>query len=145
MHQRTRRLVFPCNRVHLKVSPNSCSRLQFSYYGPSSAILMYDLSYKMSRDNNDLLWWAIVGYTEQYLMLKSQVSLENIKLNLDEEKIIDSVNVLFNWVRLSCSYFKSFALIPLSLKDHLKSFGSAEIRTRGCWVRSANATSEQPP
>ena len=52
--------------------------MQFSYYGPSSAILMYDLSYKMSRDNNDLLWWAIVGYTEQYLMLKSQVSLENI-------------------------------------------------------------------
>jgi hypothetical protein len=34
---------------------------------------MYELSWKMSRDNNDLLWWAIVGHTEQYLMLKSQV------------------------------------------------------------------------
>jgi len=49
------------------------SRLQFSFYGPSTAVLMYNLSWRMSRDNNDLLWWAIVGYTEQFLLLKSQV------------------------------------------------------------------------
>ena len=34
---------------------------------------MYELAWRMSRDNNDLLWWSIVGHTEQLLMLKSEV------------------------------------------------------------------------
>ncbi|XP_040569491.1 cell division control protein 45 homolog [Lepeophtheirus salmonis] len=46
--------------------------LQFSYYGSSSALLMYELAWKMSRDNNDLLWWAIIGITEQYILLKTE-------------------------------------------------------------------------
>ncbi len=46
---------------------------QFSYYGRSTAVLMYDLAFSMSRgDVNDLVWWAIVGMTEQYLFLKSE-------------------------------------------------------------------------
>lgn len=45
---------------------------QFSHYGSSTALLMYDLAWKMSRDTNDLLWWAIVGHTEQFLLLKSE-------------------------------------------------------------------------
>jgi cell division control protein 45 len=45
---------------------------QFSYTGPSTAVLLYELAWKMSRDTNDLLWWAIVGHTEQLLMLKSE-------------------------------------------------------------------------
>ena len=32
--------------------------------------MMYELAWKMSRDNNDLLWWAIVGLTEQLLCEK---------------------------------------------------------------------------
>lgn len=46
---------------------------QFSYIGPSTAVQMFELAWKMSRDNNDLLWWAIIGHTEQLLMLKSEV------------------------------------------------------------------------
>jgi len=46
---------------------------QFSFVGPSTAVLMYELAWKMSRDNNDLLWWSIIGHTEQLLMLKSEV------------------------------------------------------------------------
>ena len=34
---------------------------------------MYELAWRMSRDNNDLLWWSIIGHTEQLLMLKSEV------------------------------------------------------------------------
>lgn len=45
---------------------------QFSYTGPSTAFHMYVLAWKMSRDTNDLLWWAIVGHTELFLMLKSE-------------------------------------------------------------------------
>ena len=46
---------------------------QFSFIGPSTAVLMYELAWKMSRDDNDLLWWSIIGHTEQLLMLKSEV------------------------------------------------------------------------
>lgn len=46
---------------------------QFSYIGSSTAVVMYELAWKMSRDNNDLLWWAIVGHTELLLTLKSEV------------------------------------------------------------------------
>ena len=46
---------------------------QFSFVGPPTAVLMYELAWKMSRDNNDMLWWSIVGHTEQLLMLKSEV------------------------------------------------------------------------
>ena len=45
---------------------------QFSSTGSSISILMYELAWKMSRDTNDLLWCAIVGHTEQKLMMKSE-------------------------------------------------------------------------
>lgn len=45
---------------------------QTSYYGEASASLMFDLAWKMSRDNNDLLWWAIIGLTEQFVMNKTE-------------------------------------------------------------------------
>ena len=34
---------------------------------PQASLVMYELAWKMSRDNNDLLWWAIIGLTEQLL------------------------------------------------------------------------------
>lgn len=45
---------------------------QFSSTGSSISILMYELAWKMSRDTNDLLWCAIVGHTEQKLLMKSE-------------------------------------------------------------------------
>ena len=45
---------------------------QFSFYGASSSLLMFELAWKMSRDTNDLLWWAIIGHTEQLLTVKTQ-------------------------------------------------------------------------
>lgn len=41
-----------------------------SYYSSSSATAMYELAWRLSRDNNDLLWWAIVGHTELFLNKK---------------------------------------------------------------------------
>ncbi|CAH1231986.1 CDC45 [Branchiostoma lanceolatum] len=40
---------------------------EFSTYGTSSAMIMFDLAWKMSKDSNDLLWWGIVGLTDQYI------------------------------------------------------------------------------
>lgn len=41
-----------------------------SYYGSSTALTLYDLAWKLTKDNNDLLWLAIVGLTEQFLFSK---------------------------------------------------------------------------
>ncbi|XP_058137804.1 cell division control protein 45 homolog [Dasypus novemcinctus] len=43
---------------------------QYEYYGTSSAIVMFDLAWKMSKDLNDMLWWAIVGLTDQWIQDK---------------------------------------------------------------------------
>ncbi|XP_077296461.1 cell division cycle protein 45 [Arctopsyche grandis] len=47
---------------------------QFSFYSRSSAVIMFELAWKLSKDNNDLLWWAIVGITEQVLLEKIEHS-----------------------------------------------------------------------
>ncbi|XP_075920400.1 cell division control protein 45 homolog [Petromyzon marinus] len=40
---------------------------QFEYHGTSSALLLFELAWTMSKDSNDMLWWAIVGLTAQWL------------------------------------------------------------------------------
>lgn len=39
---------------------------EFSYYGESSAFLVYELAWKMSKDSVATLWWGIVGVTDQF-------------------------------------------------------------------------------
>ncbi|UYV66717.1 CDC45 [Cordylochernes scorpioides] len=43
---------------------------QFSYHGTPSSMIMFDLAWKMSRDNNELLWCAIIGLTDLYFHSK---------------------------------------------------------------------------
>lgn len=64
---------------------------QYSYYGSSTAILMYELSWKMSRDSNDLLWWAIVGHTELFLSHKIE----------DDRHLLDTGNLQNHVARLN--------------------------------------------
>ena len=53
---------------------------------------MYDLAFTMSRgDNNDLLWWAIVGLTEQHTFLKSE----------DETDLLETANLRDHVSRLN--------------------------------------------
>ncbi|XP_015272383.1 PREDICTED: cell division control protein 45 homolog [Gekko japonicus] len=40
---------------------------QYEYHGTSSAMMMFDLAWIMSKDLNDMLWWAIVGLTDQWV------------------------------------------------------------------------------
>ena len=42
-----------------------------------ASLVMYELAWKMSRDDNDLLWWAIIGLTEQLLYEKIDRYLKN--------------------------------------------------------------------
>lgn len=39
---------------------------EFSFYGESSAFLVYELAWKMSKDTIATLWWGIVGVTDQF-------------------------------------------------------------------------------
>ncbi|GJQ85966.1 CDC45L [Trypoxylus dichotomus] len=43
---------------------------QFTYYSKASAIVLFDLAWKLSKDDKDLLWLAIVSLTEQMLFGK---------------------------------------------------------------------------
>ncbi|KAM9054954.1 cell division control protein 45 homolog isoform 1-T1 [Megaptera novaeangliae] len=43
---------------------------QYEYHGTSSAMVMFDLAWMMSKDLSDMLWWAIVGLTDQWVQYK---------------------------------------------------------------------------
>jgi len=45
---------------------------QYTFYGSSTALLFYNLAWKLKRDTNDLLWWAIIGTTDMYLSNKTE-------------------------------------------------------------------------
>ncbi|KAK0080928.1 hypothetical protein PV325_013088 [Microctonus aethiopoides] len=44
--------------------------MQYSYYGKSSAVVMFEMAWKMSKDSLDTVWWAIIGATEQVILNK---------------------------------------------------------------------------
>ncbi|CAL7947002.1 unnamed protein product [Xylocopa violacea] len=48
---------------------------QYSYYGKSSAMLVFEMAWNMSKDNLDMVWWAIVGSTEQAILGKVESRL----------------------------------------------------------------------
>lgn len=65
---------------------------QYSYYGRSSAIVIFELAWKLSRDSMELLWWAIVGLTEQLVMEK----IESTAYVFESDKIQSHVSRLAN-------------------------------------------------
>nr|XP_020661108.1 cell division control protein 45 homolog [Pogona vitticeps] len=85
---------------------------QYEYHGTSSAMMMFDLAWVMSKDLNDMLWWAIVGLTDQWVQdkitqmkyvtdigtLQRHVSRHNHR-NGDEENAlsIDCMRIAFEY------------------------------------------------
>uniref|UniRef100_A0A8C4W9A5 Cell division cycle 45 n=1 Tax=Gopherus evgoodei TaxID=1825980 RepID=A0A8C4W9A5_9SAUR len=85
---------------------------QYEYHGTSSAMVMFDLAWIMSKDLNDMLWWAIVGLTDQWVQdkitqmkyvtdigtLQRHVSRHNHR-NEDEENSlsIDCMRIAFEY------------------------------------------------
>lgn len=65
---------------------------QYSYYGRSSALLVFELAWKLTKDSMDLLWWAIVGITEQLVLGK----IESATYVLESEQIQSHVSRLTN-------------------------------------------------
>lgn len=46
---------------------------QFSYFSRSTAILMFELSWQLHRDNVDLLWCGIIGVTDLFILGKVEI------------------------------------------------------------------------
>lgn len=65
---------------------------QNSFYGRSSALLIFELAWKQSKDSLDLLWWAIVGVTEQLILGK----IESSAYMLESEQIQSHIPRLTN-------------------------------------------------
>lgn len=43
---------------------------KYTYHRCSSSLVLFDLAWKSAKDNNDLLWWSIIGVTEQIINAK---------------------------------------------------------------------------
>ncbi|XP_055912436.1 cell division control protein 45 homolog [Eupeodes corollae] len=54
---------------------------QYSYYGRSSAVIFFELAWKLTKDSVDLLWWAIVGTTEQLILGKIESSTYTLEID----------------------------------------------------------------
>ncbi|XP_043823274.1 cell division control protein 45 homolog [Dromiciops gliroides] len=85
---------------------------QYEYHGTSSAMVMFDLAWVMSKDLNDMLWWAIVGLTDQWIqdkitqmkyvtdigILQRHVSRHNHRNEDDENSLsIDCMRIAFEY------------------------------------------------
>jgi len=75
-----------------------------TYFGTSAALIIYDLAWKLSKDNNDLLWLAIVGLSEQFLFSKlnretyfddcNYLREHVLRLNITDEENVQSISCL---------------------------------------------------
>lgn len=55
---------------------------QYSYYGHCSALFIFELAWKLSKDSIDLVWLAIVGITEQLLLGKIESSTYTLEIDV---------------------------------------------------------------
>jgi len=107
--QRTGEDSYLSRRARKRKWENERDKLLFEYYeytfhGTSSAVVMYEFAWKMSKDNNDLLWWATIGLTEQYMHEKilRETYISNasglhehiLRLNINEDDSSFSINCL---------------------------------------------------
>lgn len=65
---------------------------QYNYYSSSSALMIFELAWHLSKDSIDLLWWAIVGLTEQLLLGK----IESSTYTLATDRVQSHVSRLTN-------------------------------------------------
>uniref|UniRef100_G1MRB6 Cell division cycle 45 n=1 Tax=Meleagris gallopavo TaxID=9103 RepID=G1MRB6_MELGA len=66
---------------------------QYEYHGTSSAMVMFDLAWIMSKDLNDMLWWAIVGLTDQWV----QDKITQMKYDEENSLSIDCMRIAFEY------------------------------------------------
>ncbi|XP_037802078.1 cell division control protein 45 homolog [Penaeus monodon] len=95
---------------------------QFSYYGSSTASLMFDIAWKLSKDSNELLWWAIVGESEllmsdrieqdKYLLVAAELQNHVSRLNhkSQDEQPLDCLRITFE-KELQLGLYRHWSLV----------------------------------
>ncbi|XP_034026583.1 cell division control protein 45 homolog isoform X1 [Thalassophryne amazonica] len=43
---------------------------QYEYHGTSAAMMLFELAWVLTKDTKDMLWWAIIGLTDQWVLDK---------------------------------------------------------------------------
>lgn len=76
---------------------------QYSFYGRSSALAIFELAWKLSKDNMDLLWWAIVGFTEQLILGKVESSAYTLEIDNIQSHVSRLTNKTNDQSNLSAS------------------------------------------
>jgi cell division control protein 45 len=74
------------------------------HHNLQASLVLYELAWKLTRDNNELLWLAITGLTEQLLHEKTDREMyvtemhrmqpHVLRLNRSEEETVSAVNTM---------------------------------------------------
>lgn len=65
-----------------------------SSYGMNASTVLYILSTSMNKDSNDLLWFAIIGLTDQFINERIEMNNYNSNIQFLQEKVIEKNNIL---------------------------------------------------
>ncbi|CAI8047238.1 Cell division control protein 45 homolog [Geodia barretti] len=77
---------------------------EFNYHSTAASLVLYELAWRLTRDNNELLWLAITGLTEQLLHEKTDREMyvtemhrmqpHVLRLNRSEEETVSAINTM---------------------------------------------------
>ncbi|KAK7934445.1 hypothetical protein WMY93_005341 [Mugilogobius chulae] len=86
---------------------------QYEYHGTSASLMFFELAWVLTKDTKDMLWWAVIGLTDQWVhdkithmkyitdvaTLQRHVSRHNHKNEDDENSLsIDCMRILLNTI-----------------------------------------------
>lgn len=87
---------------------------QFTYYAKASALYMFDLAWKLNKDDKDLLWYTIVALTEQMIFEKiehTQYVLETGNLQAHATRLLNRTSDTDNQISLKIAFEKDLKLV----------------------------------
>ncbi|KAF5301095.1 hypothetical protein FQA39_LY10914 [Lamprigera yunnana] len=87
---------------------------QFTYYAKASAIIIFDLAWKLNCDDKDLLWYTIVALTEQMIFEKiehTQFVLETGNLQAHVTRLLNRTSDTDNSTSLKIQFEKDLKLV----------------------------------
>lgn len=87
------------NIINLTIIAFCVVKFQSSILLLQSAMVMYELSWRLSKDSADLLWWAIIGLTEQFVMEKIEPAQYVIETGTVQSHVSRIQNVSDNKVK----------------------------------------------
>lgn len=91
---------------------------QYSYYGRGSALTIFELAWKLSKDTIDLVWLAIVGITEQLITGKIESSTYTLEIDTIQGHVSRLTNKISDQNQQSVSKISFESDLHLALYRH---------------------------